>query len=84
MFLEMHVSCLQVFTGTTTCKTLHFMIYWNGLMFPEVEPQVWMVVEWVQVTMNLQTEAAGMMVAVVVVEALVVFLEAAVVGAPDL
>ena len=40
-----------------------------------------MVVEWVQVTMNLQTEAAGMMVAV---EALVVFLEAAVVGAPDL
>ena len=43
-----------------------------------------MVEEWVQVTMNLQTEVAGMMVAVVVVEDLLVFLEAAVVGAPDL
>ena len=43
-----------------------------------------MVEVWVQMTMNLQTEVAGMMVAVVVVEALVVFLEAAVVGAPDL
>ena len=43
-----------------------------------------MLEEWVQVTMNLQTQVAGMMVAVVVVEALVVFLEAAVVWAPDL
>ena len=43
-----------------------------------------MLEEWVQVTMSLQTEVAGMMVAVVVVEALVVFFEAAVVGPPDL
>ena len=32
----MHVSGLQLFMGTTTCKNLYFMIYWNGLMFPEV------------------------------------------------
>ena len=41
-----------------------------------------MVEVWVQMTMNLQTEVAGMMVAVV--EALVVFSEAVVVGALDL